>query len=143
MQIKKISRFSEQVFEAVLRLLPQLSPDAVLPSRQYIEDLLSSENIHFFIAEIDNKQIVGMLTIATYSIPTGKKVWIEDVVVDESQRGKGFGKELIKFALDYSRSLGAGSVALTSRPSRTEANELYKNMGFVRHETNVYKYWLR
>ncbi len=65
------------------------------------------------------------------------------MVVDESQRGKGFGIELVKFALDYSKSLDAGSVALTSRPSRVEANELYKKLGFVRHETNVYKFLLR
>ena len=84
-----------------------------------------------------------MLTIGTYDILTGKKVWIEDVVVDESQRGKGFGKEMVKFAIEYSKTLGAASVALTSRPSRVEANELYKKLGFVLHETNVYKYLLR
>jgi len=33
-------------------------------------------------------------------------------------------------------------VALTSRPSRVAANELYKKMGFVQYETNVYKYML-
>ena len=143
MKIKKINRFSERVFEAVLKLLPQLAPDTDLPARQYVEDILTSENIHFFIAELDNKQIIGMLTIGTYDILTGKKVWIEDVVVDESQRGKGFGKEMVKFAIEYSETLGAASVALTSRPSRVEANELYKKLGFVLHETNVYKYLLR
>jgi ribosomal protein S18 acetylase RimI-like enzyme len=50
---------------------------------------------------------------------------------------------LVKFAIEYSKSLDARSVALTSRPSRVEANELYKKLGFVRHETNVYKYLLR
>jgi ribosomal protein S18 acetylase RimI-like enzyme len=143
MKIKKINRFSERVFEAVLNLLPQLAPDAVLPTRQYVEEILTSENIHFFIAELENKQIAGMLTIGTYTIPSCKKVWIEDVVVDESQRGNGFGRKLVKFAIEYSKSLGAESVALTSRPSRVEANELYKKMGFVLHETNVYKYWIR
>jgi ribosomal protein S18 acetylase RimI-like enzyme len=137
MKIKKINRYSERVFEAVLRLLPQLSPDAVLPTRQYIMEILTSENIHFFIAELDNKQIVGMLSIGTYNIPTGKKAWIEDVVVDESQRGRGFGNELVKFAIEYSKSLDARSVALTSRPSRVEANELYKKLGFVRHEITL------
>ena len=110
---------------------------------QYFKNILASGNTHFFIAELENKEIVGMLTIVTYNIPTGTKVWIEDVVVDGSQRGKGVGKELIKFAIEYSGSLGAKSVALTSRPSRVEANELYKKMGFVQYETNVYKYHLK
>ena len=143
MKIKKINRFGVRVFEAVLRLLPQLSLEADLPSKQYFKGILTSDNIHFFIAELDNKQIVGMLTIGTYNIPSGTKVWIEDVVVDESQRGKGVGKELMLHAINYSRSLGAKSVGLTSRPSRIAANKLYQKMGFVQYKTNVYKYQLK
>jgi len=77
MKIKKISRFSERVFQSVLKLLPQLAPDAELPTRQYFKDMLASDNINFFIAELENEQIAGTLTIGTYNIPTGKKVWIE------------------------------------------------------------------
>jgi Acetyltransferases len=143
MKIKKIKRFSVRVYEAVLSLLPQLASEADLPTKEYFESILKSENIHFFIAELDNKQIVGMITIGTYRLPSGTKVWIEDVVVDESQRGKGIGKELILHAINYSGSLGAKTVGLTSRPSRTSANRLYQKLGFVRYETNVYKYLLR
>jgi ribosomal protein S18 acetylase RimI-like enzyme len=143
MKIKKIKRFSVRVYEAVLSLLPQLASEADLPTKEYFESILKSDNIHFFIAELDNKQIVGMITVGTYRIPSGTKVWIEDVVVDESQRGKGIGKELILHAINYSGSLGAKSVGLTSRPSRTSANRLYQKLGFVRYETNVYKYLLR
>ena len=140
MKIKKINRFSKRAFETVSRLLPQLSSYAELPTRQYFKSILASENIHFFIAELDKKQIVGMLTIATYKTPSGIKVWIEDVVVDESQRGKGIGKELMLFAIGYSKSLGAKDIRLTSRPSRIAANELYLKLGFKKHETNFYKY---
>ena len=142
MKIKKINRFSKRAFETVSRLLPQLSSYAELPTRQYFKSILASENIHFFIAELDKKQIVGMLTIATYKTPSGIKVWIEDVVVDESHRGKGIGKELMLFAINYSKSLGAKDIRLTSRPSRIAANELYSKLGFKRYDTNVYKYLL-
>ena len=140
MEIKKISRFSERAFEAVSRLLPQLSPDASILTRQYFKSILASESIHFFIAEIDNRQIAGMLTIAAYKTPSGIKVWIEDVVVDESQRGRGIGKELMVFAIDYSKTMGAKDIRLTSRPSRIAANELYLKLGFKKYETNFYRY---
>ena len=140
MEIKKINRLSERTFEAVSRLLPQLSSDAELLTRQYFKSILASESIHFFIAELDKKQIAGMLTIAAYKTPSGVKVWIEDVVVDESQRGKGIGKELMLFAIGYSKSLGAMDIRLTSRPSRIAANELYLKLGFKKQETNFYKY---
>jgi len=140
MEIKKVNRFSDRAFEAVLRLLPQVSSDAELLTKKYLKSILASESVHFFIAELDNKQIGGMLTIATYKTPSGIKVWIEDVVVDESQRGKGIGKELMLFAIGYSKSLGAKDIRLTSRPSRIAANELYLKLGFKKHETNFYKY---
>ncbi len=143
MKINKINRFTEHVFEAVLRLLPQLTRDSDLPSRQYLESILASENIHFFTADLENGQIAGMLALVSYKIPTGLKVWIEDVVVDESQRGKGIGKELMLHAIKYSASLGAKSIGLTSRPSRVAANQLYLEMGFLKNETNIYKYHLK
>ena len=142
MEIKKVNRFSDRAFEAVLRLLPQVSSDAELLTKKYLKSILASESVHFFIAELDNKQIGGMLTIATYKTPSGIKVWIEDVVVDESHRGKGIGKELMLFAIDYSKSLGAKDIRLTSRSSRIAANELYLKLGFKKYETNFYKYLL-
>jgi ribosomal protein S18 acetylase RimI-like enzyme len=143
MEIKKITRFSNRVFEAVLRLLPQVAPDAGLPSKLYFKSILAAKNIHFFIAELDNKDITGMLTIGACNLPSGIKVWIEDVIIDESQRGKGFGKELINFAINYSGTLGAKTIELTSRPSRIAANELYQKLGFIKYETNVYKFLLK
>jgi ribosomal protein S18 acetylase RimI-like enzyme len=143
MKIQKIDSFSERVFQAVLRLLPQVAADANLPSQQYFEGMLASENVHFFIAELDDDRIAGMLTIGTYRTPSGIKVWIEDVVVDKDQRGKGLGKDLSLFAIDYARSLDAKEICLTSRPSRIAANVLYQKIGFKQHETNVYKYPLQ
>ena len=53
MRIIEISTLNESVFEAVSRLLPQLFSAGELPSRQYLEAALSSENIHLFVAELD------------------------------------------------------------------------------------------
>jgi ribosomal protein S18 acetylase RimI-like enzyme len=143
MIISKVNRFSKRVYRAVLMLLPQLAPEADLPTEQYLKSILTSDNVHLFIAELDNKQIIGMLTIGIYNILSGTKAWIEDVVVDESVRGKGYGEELILFAINYSGSLGAKAVGLTSKPSRIAANKLYKKTGFKQYETNVYKYQLK
>ena len=143
MKIREIKRFSLKVFNAVLRLLPQLSSGSELPAKKHFKEILKSERTHFFTAELDNEQIIGMLTIVTYDIPTGTKIRIEDFVVDESQRGKGFGKELIHYAVDFAKSAGAEAIELTSRPSRTEANQLYQKSGFIKRETNVYRYPLK
>lgn len=140
MEIKEIRRFGNRVYDAVLKLMPQLDPEIKLPSKGHFKEMLRSDSTHFFVIESENGQIAGILSVCTYKIPTGTKVWIEDVVVDESQRGKGYGKELILFAIGFAGSLNAESVELTSRPSRIAANQLYRKIGFILRETNVYKY---
>jgi ribosomal protein S18 acetylase RimI-like enzyme len=143
MKIREITGFDSKVFEAVLKLLPQLGPNSNLPSEKQFRKILKSDNSHFIIAELDNDEIAGMLTLGTYDIPTGTKVWIEDVVVDESLRGKGIGQELTMFAIRFAGSLEAKSIELTSRPSRIAANKLYQKLGFIQRETNVYRYDLK
>ena len=43
-------------------------------------------------------------------------------------------------ALARARAAGARRVDLTSRPTREAANRLYRRLGFVPRETNVYRY---
>jgi ribosomal protein S18 acetylase RimI-like enzyme len=142
-KIKRVTRFSNRVFKSVLRLLPQLDPASELLARQDFEAILMNRNCHFLIAELDNKEIAGILTLVNYNIPTGTKYWIEDVVVSESHRGKGIGRALMLHAVELAGSLGAKSVDLTSRPFRIAANKLYQELGFVLRETNVYRHYIK
>ena len=84
-----------------------------------------------------------MLTVGIYISPTGKKAWIEDVVVDESYRGKGIGQMLMNFAVDYVKQMKVSVLMLTSNPSRIAANKLYVKLGFEKKETNVYRFVIR
>lgn len=141
-EIYQIKEYNEHYFLAVQKFLLQLAPDLPLLTKQHFEKMLQSETTHLFIAELESSEIVGMLTIGTYEIPSGKRIWIEDVVVDISHRGKGYGKQLTDFAIKHSKLLGGTDVRLTSRPERVAANELYQKLGFVKYETNVYRYKL-
>ena len=88
-------------------------------------------------------QVVGMLTLAIFMLPTGVRAWIEDVVVDDEARGAGVASALVAAALERAQQEGARTVDLTSRPDREAANRLYVRLGFERRETNVYRRTLR
>ena len=92
-----------------------------------------------YLARLEGR-IVGSLTLAFYRMPTGLKAWIEDVVVDVAARGHGVGESLNLSAIAEAAQRGAKNVNLTSRPSREAANRLYARLGFVRYDTNVYRY---
>jgi ribosomal protein S18 acetylase RimI-like enzyme len=140
MTIKEVTRFSDRVYESMVKLVPQLNPDSELPARVKLKSILRAKGTHFFVAESDNREIAGMLTLVMYDIPSGFRAWIEDVVVDDRFRGQGIGKALVEHAIVFAGLAGAKSVDLTSRPFRKSANKLYKKMGFVIRKTNVYRY---
>jgi ribosomal protein S18 acetylase RimI-like enzyme len=124
---------------AVDHLVPQLSRSSPPPSRTVLERIVADGATTLFVARDDSGGIVGMLTLATFQIPTGMRAWIEDVVVDDAARGAGAAAALVQAALDHSAELGARTVDLTSRPDREAANRLYLRMGFETRQTNVYR----
>lgn len=131
-----------EVVEAFARLIPQLSKSNPPPSAEELAAIAASEASVLLIARDPERsgEIVGSLTLVMFRIPTGLRAWIEDVVVDESARGRGVGDALNQFALARARDAGCRTVDLTSRPSREAANRLYQRIGFTRRETNVYRF---
>ena len=133
------SQATEELLAACHRLIPQLSSSAKPMTNAELAEIVNSKSTSMFVARVDN-QIVGLLTLAIFRIPTAVRAWIEDVVVDSSARGLGVGEALNVAAIAEATRRGAKTVDLTSRPSREAANKLYKRLGFVERDTNVYRF---
>jgi len=139
--VMRVASADDEVLAACHRLIPQLSSSSAPIALGELREIVSSDTSVLFAARVDGK-IVGLLTLVVFRIPTAVRAWIEDVVVDETVRGKGVGEALNRAALDEARRRGAKTVDLTSRPSRAAANRLYQRIGFMARETNVYRYEL-
>ena len=139
MEIERVKEVNAELMEALDRLIPQLS-DARVPTQAEVEDLVASQASTFFIAR--DPHIVGALILVVFRTLTGVHAWIEDVVVDESARGRGIGEALTRAGIALAKELGVKEVNLTSRPSRQAANRLYQRVGFQQRNTNVYRYSL-
>jgi ribosomal protein S18 acetylase RimI-like enzyme len=132
----------EELREALARLIPQLSSSAPPPSLEQLREIVGSPATTLFVARDSGGAVVGSLTLAVFSVPTGVRAWVEDVVVDAQARGAGAGAALVHAALAAATAAGARTVDLTSRPDREEANRLYQRLGFEQRRTNVYRYEL-
>ena len=140
-QVAPVVSASAEVLDACHRLIPQLSSSSLPLTLSELEEIVDGNSTVLFAAR-HNGDIVGLLTLAVFRIPTGVRAWIEDVVVDELVRGSGVGEALSRAALAEASRRAAKTVELTSRPSREAANRLYQRVGFVRRDTNVYRYEL-
>ncbi|HEX4512917.1 MAG TPA: GNAT family N-acetyltransferase, partial [Polyangiaceae bacterium] len=60
---------------------------------------------------------------------------VEAVHVQESERNRGIGETMMRFAIDEARRRGCQRVQLTSNKKRTDAHRFYERLGFTRsHE---------
>ena len=142
--------------DAINRLLPQLSQNALLIDYQKLVDLFRDQDTFVFAAIDDIKPVpdnlAGTATIFFQRRLEGTLAEIHSVVVDNNYRGQGIGdlltKAMIDAAKDYAaRTGGKVTIYLTSNPKRVAANALYQKHGFelvatatsTLNGTNLYK----
>ncbi|MEJ7583283.1 MAG: GNAT family N-acetyltransferase [Acidimicrobiales bacterium] len=142
-EITEVAEVTPRLVEAFEQLVPQLSRSSPVPTRAQLEEIVASEASVLLVAtDTETGAVVGSLTLVLFRIPTGPRAWIEDVVVDGRARGGGVGEGLNRHALGLAVARGAKTVDLTSRPDREAANRLYRRLGFVVRDTNVYRHEL-
>jgi GNAT superfamily N-acetyltransferase len=137
-RIETVTKAAQEVHEALARLLPQLNSKLPIPTMERLQAIVDDPAVTLLVAR-DGKEIVGTTTLIVYTTPFWIKGRLDEVVVDESARGKGVGAALVKASLDIAREKRAEVVELQSGVQREAANRLYPRMGFKRRDTNVYR----
>ena len=120
----------------VHELTRQLDASAVVHEQSLYKAMLDG-----FVSKIyDNDVLVGMGWIFPRQTMLRRQAVVEDMIVDESQRGKGYGKKMLLELIEWANKENMDMIELTSNPVRIAANELYKKVGFQLHPTNHYLY---
>ncbi len=133
--------------EEILRLLVQVNmvhhcirPDLFKgPATKYsageLEQILRRENDPVFVCEDGNGRFLGYIFCQTQiteesPLRTGiKTLYIDDLCVDETARGKHVGKALYEYALDYAKREGFYNVTLHVWGGNDAALAFYRKMG--------------
>ncbi len=91
----------------------------------------------FFVAE-ENKVIIGLaLYYFKYSTWKGKCLFLEDIIVTESQRGRGIGKLLFDKVVQVSKDMKVRRMEWQVLDWNTPAIEFYK-----KYNTNLDGEWI-
>lgn len=85
------------------------------------------------VAEAEGR-VVGMCTVQLTASTArgGLSAGIEDVVVDETVRGRGVGRALLAAAEAWARGRGAVRIALLADETNLPALDFYDRLGFTR-----------
>jgi ribosomal protein S18 acetylase RimI-like enzyme len=138
MTVAVVESVSDALVEAAARLVPQLSSSAQVPGPAELDALIKAPGTTMIVA-LDDRTIVGMLTLHTFRAATGIHAWIQDLVVDANAKGRGVSELLTREAVRLGVEQGARTAELTSRPSHLGAGRLYQRIGFKRRDTHLYR----
>lgn len=138
-KIEPLQHFSTEDADAIRALVLKLGKRSKPLPDEDVRTLIESPVTTILVARDENKKLIGMVTVAVYRIPYLWKAYLDDLIVDETYRGKGIGTKLLEAAVEFARNKGAAYIDFTSHPSRVKANELYERLGFKKKESNTYR----
>ena len=99
--------------------------------------LYAPDNMTPLTAEDENGNVIAHIAIRIPDIANHKAVKLGFIIVDDSLRGKGYGKELIRQTIEYARkNLNATSISLGVFKNNPPALHCYESIGFkkIGHE---------
>ena len=117
---------------------------AVKYTREELTELLGDERAPIFVA-VDGEKLLGYcfcryLQMIDNNILTDiKTLYIDDICVDETARGKHVGQQLYRFTEDYARSQGCYNVTLNVWECNPGARAFYEAMGMDVQKTGMEK----
>jgi len=93
---------------------------------------LISNPAQYVLVARQGGSILGFINFSTrqtvmHPAPSGL---IDELVVSESSRGKGVGKQLMRAVVDKCRELGCCEVEVSTEKSNTKARRFYRDCGF-------------
>lgn len=117
---------------------PDMDNGKALPlehARVIFDRIKSYPNYIVYVAE-SNGEMVGtfaLMIIDNLAHMGAPSALVEDVVVKENLQGRGIGKQMIMFVMDYCKSIGCYKIALSSSLKRENAHRFYESLGFKKH----------
>ncbi len=128
--------------EDVPVIVAMLADDALGATRERLDDLtpyyaafdgIDRDPNNLILVATKGKEIIGSLQLNILrglSRRGAKRAQIEAVRVASEHRGKGYGEQIIRAAIEMARREGCVLVQLTTDKSRTDAHRFYERLGF-------------
>jgi GNAT superfamily N-acetyltransferase len=119
----------EESLERSRAAFSQLLPQGVATPDQHL----------YTIRDTESGKNIGIIWINLQTRRTPPTAFIYDISVDESERGKGYGKATMYAIEDEARRLGAKTIALHVFGHNKTAISLYQKVGYTTTSYNMRK----
>ena len=140
--VKRIIELLHQVNMVHHVIRPDLfKPYTTKYNEQALEELLSDSNKPIFVFDDGVDQGYAFCQVTEVKddqlLQDIKKLYIDDICVDEAARGKHVGKALYDYVHDYAQSIGCYNITLNVWEGNEPAICFYRNMGMQVQKTTM------
>jgi ribosomal protein S18 acetylase RimI-like enzyme len=92
----------------------------------------------------DGAEAIGYVILTLgYSLEYGgRDGFIDELFIDEAHRGRGVGRETMRFVEDACRELRVRALHLEVERANTAAQRLYRKFGFADHDRYLLTKWI-
>jgi predicted N-acetyltransferase YhbS len=103
----------------------------VVPPDKVVVELAASPTTEVVVAELEG-EVVGLIAVTTRRQfqRAGNLITIDTLVVDEGNRSRGIGEQLVGVALEAAARSSAQAVEAVSHLRRVEARRFYERLDF-------------
>lgn len=115
----------------VQELMTQLDPSAQVKEQALYRAIVQGHLVKAY----DEEVLIAMGWVFPRQTALRKQAVIEDMIVDEKYRGKGYGRTILKALILWAKNEGCDTIELTTGYHRAAAYKLYESEGFALHET--------
>ena len=124
------------------RLRPKLlNPNTTKYCEQELETLLGDESKPIFV--YDDGEVLGYAFCQITRVKNDrllqdrKSLYLDDLCVDETARGRHIGSALFEFVRDYAKSIGCHAVTLNVWAGNDAAMQFYQSKGMQPQKTGM------
>ena len=151
--MKYVRKANKEDIKRIIELLHQvnmvhhvLRPDLFKPhttkyNEQELEAMLDDDSKPIFVC--DDGMVLGYAFCQITEVRNNqllediKTLYIDDICVDETARGKHVGKALYEYVHTYAQSVGCNNITLNVWEGNEPAIHFYKNMGMQVQKTTM------
>ncbi len=141
--IERITKVNDEVVEAAERLALQLDSSnqgTITPT--YLERVVANPDHYWLMARNEkDARLVGMASLFIMAVPTNVRSSLENVVVDESARGRGIGQALHLRAREIANEQGVNTLRTATWNQNTASKEMLKDLGLDIETDLTYYEW--
>lgn len=120
----------------VARLATELGyPSTEGDMRARMERLLHSDAYFLVVAEVDARIIGWIAAERRLLLESGERAEIVGLIVTETDRRSGIGRDLVKAAEAWAQRQGLKRMAVRSSVARAESHPFYERLGYIRAKT--------